>query len=126
MDLKAGQIITVDWRRDPDDPAQDPHPPEPNKLRPAVVVQDSELFDPAYPTVLVVPMTGDSELAIEELTVVLQPSASNGCTKVSYLLPQNLTCVAKTRIAASTESRISSSELQQLRQLVVVAIGGFS
>jgi len=34
--------------------------------------------------------------------------------------------VAKTRIAASTESRISSSELQQLRQLVVVAIGGFS
>ena len=59
MELKAGQIVTVDWRKDPDDPAQDPQPPEPNKLRPAVVVQDTELFDPAYPTVLVVPMTGD-------------------------------------------------------------------
>ncbi len=66
VELKAGQIVTVDWRRDPDDPAQDPHPPEPNKLRPAVVVQDCELFDPAYPTVLVVPMTGDLALAIAE------------------------------------------------------------
>ena len=98
MELKAGQIVTVDWRKEPDDPAQDPQPPEPNKLRPAVVVQDTELFDPAYPTVLVVPMTGDPALAIPDLTVALQPSPSNGCKKVSYLLPQNLTCVAKIRI----------------------------
>ena len=47
-------------------PLLNPHPPEPNKLRPAVVVQDCELFDPAYPTVLVVPMTGDLALAIAE------------------------------------------------------------
>jgi hypothetical protein len=39
VELRAGQIVTVDWRRDPLDPDQDPHPPEPNKLRPAVVVQ---------------------------------------------------------------------------------------
>ena len=56
VELTAGQIVTVDWRRDPLDPAQDPHPPEPNKLRPAVVVQDTGLFDPSFPTVLVVPM----------------------------------------------------------------------
>ena len=123
MDVKAGQIVTVDWRRDPDDPAQDPQPPEPNKLRPAVVVQDTELFDPAYPTVLVVPMTGDPALAIPDLTVVLQPSPSNGCTKVSYLLPQNLTCVAKTRITAATKSEITPAELQDLRQFVALSIG---
>jgi mRNA interferase MazF len=124
--LQAGQIITVDWRRDPVDPGQDPHPPEPNKLRPAVVVQDTELFDPSYPTVLVVPMTGDPALAMTDLTVVLQPTPTNGCTKVSYLLPQNLTCVAKTRITAATESRIAPAELRQLRQLVVLAIGGIN
>jgi mRNA interferase MazF len=73
VELKAGQIVTVDWRKDPDDPALDPQPPEPNKLRPAVVVQDTELFDPAYPTVLVVPMTGDPAPAIPDLTVVLSP-----------------------------------------------------
>ena len=78
-ELTAGQIVTVDWRRVPLDTAQDPHPPEPNKLRPAVVVQDTDLFDPSYPTVLVVPMTGDPGLAIADLTVELQPSASNGC-----------------------------------------------
>ena len=87
-------------------------------------MQDTGLFDPSYPTVLVVPMTGDAALAIPDLTVVLQPSASNGCKKVSYLLPQHLTCVAKTRIRAVTDSRISPTELQQLRQLVVLAIGG--
>ena len=126
LELTAGQIVTVDWRRDPHHPAQDPHPPEPNKLRPAVIVQDTDLFDPSYPTVLVVPMTGDPELAIPELTVVLQPSASNGCKKVSHLLPQHLTCVAKTRIHAATDSRISAAELQQLRQLVVLTIGGLN
>ncbi len=50
-------------------------------------------------------MTGDPALAIPNLTVVLQPRPSNGCKKVSYLLPQNLTCVAKTRITAATSHR---------------------
>ncbi len=36
--LTAGQIVLVDWR--------DALPREPNKRRPAVVVEDSELFDP--------------------------------------------------------------------------------
>jgi len=90
------------------------------------VVQDTDLFDTAYPTVLVVPMSGDSALAIPDLTVVLQPSPTNGCKKVSYLLPQNLTCVAKTRITAATQSQITPAELQQLRQLVVLTIGGLS
>ena len=126
MELKAGQIVAVDWRKEPADPAQNPQPPEPNKLRPAVVVQDTELFDPAYPTVLVVPMTGDSALAIPDLTVVLQPCRTNGCKKLSYLLPQHLTCVAKTRITSVTQSEITSAELQQLRQLVVLTIGGLS
>jgi mRNA interferase MazF len=69
VELKAGQILVVDWRKDPRLPDHNPHHPEPNKLRPAVVVQDTELFDPSYPTVLVVPLTGDRELAIPELTV---------------------------------------------------------
>lgn len=93
MDLKAGQIVTVDWRKDPRDPAQDPQSPEPNKVRPAVVVQDTGLFDPTYPTVLVVPMTGDLSLA---------------------------------RIATATGSEITPAELQLLRQLVVLTIGGLS
>ena len=126
VDLKAGQIVTVDWRIDPDHPALNPQPPEPNKLRPAVVVQDTDLFHPSYPTVLVVPMTSDPALAIPDLSVVLHPCPSNGCKKVSYLLPQNLTCVAKTRITTVTTSEITPAELLQLRQLVVLTIGGLN
>ena len=37
MELKAGQTVTVDWRKEPDVPAQDPQPPEPNKLRTVVL-----------------------------------------------------------------------------------------
>jgi len=126
VNLRAGQIITVDWRKEPNDPAQDPQPPEPNELGPAVMVQDWELFAPAYPTVLVVPMTGDPALAMADLTVVLQPSSTNGCRKVIDLLPQNLSCVAKTRITEATDCCVTASELQQLRQLVVLGIGSFS
>jgi mRNA-degrading endonuclease toxin of MazEF toxin-antitoxin module len=126
VDLKAGQIVTVEWRKDPNDPAQDPHPPEPNNLRPAVVVQDTELFDPSYPTVLVVPMTGHPKLAMPDLTIVLQPTATNGCKKVSFLLPQNLTCAAKTRITEVTGSHITASQLQQLRQLIGLTVGAFT
>ena len=66
MELKAGQIVTVDWRKEPGDLAQDPQPPEPNKLR------------------------------------------------------------AKTRITAATKSQITPTELQQLRQLEVLTIGGLA
>jgi len=126
VELKAGQIVTVDWRKDPEDPEQDPHPPEPNKLRPAVVVQDTELLDPSYPTVLVVPMTSDRELVMADLTVVLQPTATNGCKKVSYLVPQNLTCVAKTRIKEVTDSHITPVQLQQIRELIALLIGALT
>jgi len=126
VELKAGQIVTVDWRKDPEDPEQDPHPPEPNKLRPAVVVQDTELLDPSYPTVLVVPMTSDRELVMADLTVVLQPTATNGCKKVSYLVPQNLTCVAKTRIKEVTDSHITPAQLQQIRELIALLIGALT
>jgi hypothetical protein len=76
--------------------------------------------------VLVVPMTGDPALAMADLTVVLQPSSTNGCRKVIDLLPQNLSCVAKTRITEATDCCVTASELQQLRQLVVLGIGSFS
>jgi hypothetical protein len=62
----------------------------------------------------------------EQRPLIDQPRPSNGCKKVSDLHPQNLTCIAKTRITATTPSEITPAELQQLRQLVVLTIGGLS
>ena len=103
MKRKTGQIVTVDWRKEPDPPPRIPNHLSPTSPHGAGGADDS---DPA--------------LAIPDLTVVLQPRISNGCKKVSYLLPQNLTCIAKTRITA-TKWQITPTELQQLRQLVVSA-----
>jgi mRNA interferase MazF len=65
-------------------------------------------------------------MAMADLTVVLQPNSTNGCRKVSYLLPQNLICVAKTRITDATDWCVTPTELQQLPQLIMLVIGGFS
>ncbi|MCS5693951.1 hypothetical protein NZK33_18490 [Cyanobium sp. FGCU-6] len=62
----------------------------------------------------------------EQRQLIDQPRPSNGCKKVNDLHPQNLTCIAKTRITATTPSEITPAELQQLRQLVVLTIGGLS
>jgi mRNA-degrading endonuclease toxin of MazEF toxin-antitoxin module len=64
--FSAGQIVLADWR--------DALPKEPNKLRPAIVVEDDALFDAAYPNAILVPLTEDPRLAIAELSVVIEPT----------------------------------------------------
>jgi mRNA-degrading endonuclease toxin of MazEF toxin-antitoxin module len=72
--LRAGQIVLADWRGDA-------MPKEPNKRRPAVVVEDHRLFAPVYPNVILVPLTEDAALAIPDLSIAIVPTAENGCTK---------------------------------------------
>lgn len=110
----AGQIVVVDWR--------DALPKEPNKLRPAVVVEDHALFDPAYPNVILVPLTEDARLAIGELSVRIEPSPENGCNKPSYALSQCVATTSKARVRG-TESRITAAQLAVIREQIAVAIG---
>ena len=73
MNYAPGQIVLVDWR--------DGLPKEPNKKRPAVVVEDRGLFDDAYPNLILAPLAEDPHLAIADLSVQIPPTAENGCTK---------------------------------------------
>jgi mRNA interferase MazF len=112
--FSAGQIVVVDWR--------DALPKEPNKLRPAVVVEDEGLFDQAYPNVILVPLTEDQRLAIFDLSVVIDPTLKNGCTKRCYALSH---CVATTSAARvkPTSSFIVQDELMTIRRQIALAIG---
>jgi mRNA interferase MazF len=112
--LAAGQIVLVDWR--------DALPKEPNKRRPAVVVEDSELFDPTYPNVILVPLADDPALAIADLSVAIAPTQENGCTKPCRALAHHVTTTSKQRIEP-TASHITQAELQRLRRCIAVAIG---
>jgi mRNA interferase MazF len=104
----------VDWR--------DALPKEPNKLRPAIVVEDSELFGPSYPNVIVVPISEDRESAPIALSLVLDPTHENGCTKRSYALSAYVATTSKRRVRP-TESRVLPEQLQVIQHQIALAIG---
>lgn len=112
--FSAGQIVVVDWR--------DALPKEPNKLRPAVVVEDDGLFDPSYPNLILVPLTEDERLAIPELSLAIDPTPQNGCPKRCWALSH---CVATTSAARvrPTRSRITDQQLGTIRRQIALAIG---
>ncbi len=101
MSYAPGQIVLVDWR--------DGLPKEPNKKRPAVVVEDRGLFDDAYPNLILAPLAEDPHLA-------------NGCTKLCYALAHHVTTTSKHRITP-TPSRITDGQLVEIRRLIGIAIG---
>jgi mRNA-degrading endonuclease toxin of MazEF toxin-antitoxin module len=110
----AGQLVIADWR--------DALPKEPNRLRPAVVVEDAGLFGPSYPNVILVPFTRDAALAVTGLSIMIEPTLENGLAKQSYALAHSVTATSKTRVRA-TPSRITPEQLLEIRQKIVVSIG---
>lgn len=113
--LHAGQIVLADWRGDA-------LPREPNKLRPAVVVEDDGLFAPAYPNAILVPLTDDARLAIPDLSVAILPTDENGCSKPCWAVSHLVTAASKLRLRA-TPSRITPEQLGAIRRQIAVAIG---
>jgi mRNA-degrading endonuclease toxin of MazEF toxin-antitoxin module len=114
LSYTSGQIVLVDWR--------DGLPREPNKRRPAVVVEDRGLFDDAYPNLMLVPIAEDPHLAIADLSVKIFPTVENGCTKTCYALAHHVTTTSKLRITP-TPSRITEPQLAEIRRLIGIAIG---
>jgi mRNA interferase MazF len=112
--LCSGQIVLVDWR--------DALPKEPNKLRPAIVVEDDRLFPDDYSNVILVPLSGDVLAASESLTLAINPTAENGCTARCYALSY---CVAATSVKRlqTTSSRITAEQLLTIRRQIAMAIG---
>lgn len=113
--LRAGQIVVADWRGDA-------RSKEPNKLRPAVVVDNEGLFAPDYPNSSLVPLTEDATLAIAELSVAITPNAENGCRKPCWAASHLVTTTSKRRIQ-STPSRVSTEQLAAIRRQIALAVG---
>jgi mRNA interferase MazF len=111
----AGTIVIVDWRGDA-------MPKEPNKLRPAVVVEDDALFDSGHPNIIVVPLTEDPGLAVASLSVAIDPTPENGCTKRCYALAPFVTSASAHRMRG-TSSHITDQQLRRIRRQIAEAIG---
>ena len=100
MTYRAGQIVLVDGCH--------ALPKEPGKMRPAVVVEDSDLFDPSYPNLVLVPLAEDPHLAIADLSVRILPTPENSCTKPCHALAHHVTTTSKRQITP-TGSRSSDA-----------------
>ena len=110
----AGQIVLVDWR--------DALPKEPNKLRPAIVVEDEQGFDDDYPNVILVPLSGDRLAAPPEFALPIDPTPENGCTKRCYALSCYLATTSMQRVRP-TRSSILPDQLDAIRRQIALAIG---
>ncbi len=109
----SGQIVLADWR--------DALPKEPNKRRPAIVVEDNRLFAPRYQNVILVPLS-DDDMDVPDLSVAIDPTPENGCTKRCYALSFCVTTNSIGRVTA-TESRIKDDQLAEIRRQIGFAIG---
>jgi mRNA interferase MazF len=111
----AGDIVIADRRGDA-------LPKEPNKRRPAVVIEDEGLFGASYPNVILVPLTEDAGLAIPGLAEPIDPTAENCCTKGCFALAPFVACTSAARVRA-TLSRITADQIAQIRRQMAEAIG---
>lgn len=111
----AGTIVIVDWR-------SGALGNEPTKARPAITIEDHELFPADYLTTLVVPLTHDAGLAHAAFSVRIDPTPENGVDETCWALAHNITSVSLRRVRV-TESTITSSELAEIRSRVALAIG---
>ena len=111
----AGSIVVVDWRGGS-------LPQEPGKLRPAVVVEDHELFPEEYPTMLVVPLTRDEGLAHRSFAERIEPTADNAVATTCWALAHHVTSVSLRRVDL-TASRITPEQLSSIRARIKVAVG---
>ncbi len=111
----AGAIVVVDWRGGS-------LPQEPGRLRPAVIVEDHELFPEEYPNVLVVPLTRDEGLAHGSFAERIEPTAGNGADTTCWALAHHVTSVSQRRVDL-TASRITTEQLSSIRRRIMVAVG---
>ena len=112
----AGNIVVVDWR------SGAARPKEPSGLRPAVIVEDHELFPDSYPNTLVVPMTRDEGLAHRSFAERIEPTDENGADTTCWALAHHVTSVSLRRVRP-TESRITADQLASIRRRITVAVG---
>jgi uncharacterized protein YifN (PemK superfamily) len=113
--FRAGQIVLADWRGDA-------LPKEPNKRRPAVVVEDDGLFMPDYPNVILVPLADDIGLVIPDLATEIAPSAENGCSKICWAVSHLVATTSKRRLTA-TDSKVTQIQLGMIRRQIAAALG---
>jgi len=111
----GGSIVIIDWRGGVP-------PNEPNRLWPAVVIDDHHLFPDEYQSIFVAPMTRDETIVYPAFAISLEPSSQNGCLERCWILANYASVVSLARVR-TTSSTISDEQLMQVRLKLSFMIG---
>jgi mRNA interferase MazF len=112
----AGDILILNWRGDG-------LPKEANKVRPCVIVEDSDLFSEEHPNVIVVPLTASGTTTVSQLTVQIPPTLENGLKRTSFAPAYMVTAASKHRIDGEPIGRITRTQLDSIRAYIAESIG---
>ncbi|MDP9024225.1 MAG: type II toxin-antitoxin system PemK/MazF family toxin [Candidatus Eremiobacteraeota bacterium] len=114
--MTSGSIVWLDFRRDS-------VPKEANKLRPAIIVEDRSLFAAEFPNVVVVPCTTRLTYEIPALCVRIEPDERNGFDLTNWAVAHSVTTASKSRIVKTTDYRVSTRSLAEIRARIVELLG---
>ncbi|MGC4175125.1 type II toxin-antitoxin system PemK/MazF family toxin [Demequina sp.] len=99
-----------------------PRGSEPAKRRPAIVLQDDWLLRSAFNTVIVVPLTSNTELASFPGNVLVT-SAASGLDRDSVALVAQITSVGRKHLDPYPAATLPAYLLDQIKSGVRLAIG---
>jgi mRNA interferase MazF len=112
----AGDVCVLNWRGDG-------LPKEANKVRPCVVVEDTDLFSEEHPNVIVVPLTASASTVISQLAVTIPPTRENGLDRTSFAPAYMATAASKQRIHDEPIGRITRAQLHSIRTYIAESLG---
>jgi mRNA interferase MazF len=94
-----------------------------SKIRPCVVISlDARNLDPGIDTVIIVPLTSDTDGRSRLVSPLLMPSPENGLVSISAAMCTRVSCLRKS-LFTEVLGKVSREELRLIRAGVVAVIG---
>jgi mRNA interferase MazF len=112
----AGDVCVLDWRGDG-------LPKEASKIRPCVIVEDTDLFAEEHPNVIVVPLTTNASTIISQLAILIAPTRENGLDQTSFAPAYMVTAASKQRLQGEPIGRITRAQLKSIRAYIAESLG---
>ena len=88
----------------------------------SAITEVAGLFAAAYPNMILVPLTDDLDLVIPDLSVAIEPSPQNGCSRPCWAVSHLVATTSKTRLVA-TPAWITGEQLAAIRRQIATALG---
>jgi mRNA interferase MazF len=98
-------------------------PKEANKIRPCVIVEDTDLFAEEHPNVIVVPLTTNASTIISQLAVTIAPARENGLERTFFAPAYMVTAASKQRLQGEPIGRITREQLHSIRAYIAESLG---